>query len=93
MSSLSPVLDKSEKPKQISVEQAQEQINKYEKTFNEKNNAVVQLKDKLILAQEERNLAQQEFFSVKEQYLLSIITTLQEKNKKNKDEVIDITRQ
>jgi len=84
--------DKAEKPKQISVEQAQEQINKYEKVFNEKNSAVMQLKDKLILAQEERTTAQQEFFAVKEQYLLSIINTLQEKQKKGKDEVIDITR-
>jgi|LakMenE01Jun11ns_1017448.scaffolds.fasta_scaffold7439939_1 hypothetical protein len=82
--------EKNEK-KQISVEQAQEQINKYEKIFNEKSTAVAQLKDKLILAQEERTVAQQEFFSVKEQYLLSIINALQEKKNK-KDDVIDITR-
>jgi hypothetical protein len=89
---MSSQTDKAEKSKQISVEQAQEQINKYEKVFNEKNNAVMQLKDKLILAQEERTTAQQEFFTVKEQYLLSIINALQEKQKKSKDEVIDITR-
>lgn len=89
---MSSLGDKPEKLKQISVEQAQEQINKYEKIFNEKNNAVMQLKDKLILAQEERNTTQQEFFSMKEQYLLSIINALQEKQKKSKDDVIDITR-
>jgi hypothetical protein len=89
---MSSQTEKAEKSKQISVEQAQEQINKYEKVFNEKNNAVMQLKDKLILAQEERTTSQQEFFTVKEQYLLSIINALQEKQKKSKDEVIDITR-
>jgi len=85
--------DKNEKneKKQISVEQAQEQINKYEKIFNEKNTNVLQLKDKLILAQEERSIAQQEYFSVKEQYLLSIITALQEKKNK-KEDVVDLIR-
>ena len=59
----------------------QEYLNKLEKDLYEKNKLVDELKEKLYIAQEERFKSHTELSKAKEQYLLSVISVLKNKNK------------
>ncbi len=70
-----PNLQSDDKPK----ETIQEVLMRLEKAVYTKNKLVEELKEKIYQAQEDRFKALQDFANVKEQYLLSVVSNLQNK--------------
>ena len=72
-------------------ETIQEVLVRLEKAVIAKNKSVDDLKDKLYQAQEEKFKAFQELSGVKEQYLITLVDSLRNKQDKNTDKNTDKT--